>query len=98
MERNLLRLQSGLFRDWQANTYSIICDGRKARDSEWMSGSAKAGTTAARHIYELGSGLYVPARSSAARVRRSAFSLDFRLTWMSATRQQCDGYARKTGL
>jgi len=48
-----------------------------ARDSEWMSGSAKAGTTAERHKCELrilaSTG---GARSSEARVRRTVFSLD----------------------
>src|SRR3954471_19885641 len=49
-----------------------------------MSGSAKAGTTAERHTCELESGLYVFPRSSQARVGRSAFSLDFRLTSITA--------------
>jgi DNA-binding NtrC family response regulator len=31
-----------------AATHSIFCDGLRPRDSEWMSGSAKAGTTAER--------------------------------------------------
>jgi membrane protein insertase Oxa1/YidC/SpoIIIJ len=36
----------------------------------------------------VGSGINVLARSSQARVRRSAFSLDNRLTWMSAIRTE----------
>jgi hypothetical protein len=36
------------------NTHSIFCDGPQGlRDSEWMSGSAKAGTIAERHACEL---------------------------------------------
>ena len=68
-----LRIVSGL----AANTHSIICDGLRARDSEWMSGSAKAGTTPRGTRASWKSALYVYARSSEARVRRSMFSLDF---------------------
>ena len=70
-----LRIVSGL----AANTHSIICDGLRARDSEWMSGSAKAGTTPRGTRASWKSALYVFARSSEARVRRSVFSLDFDL-------------------
>ena len=35
------------------NTNSIFCDGPRARYSEWMSGSATAGTIAERHMCEL---------------------------------------------
>jgi len=45
----LPRIVSGL----AENTNSIFCDGPRARYSEWMSGSATAGTTAERHICEL---------------------------------------------
>ena len=45
----LPRIVSGL----AENTNSIFCDGLRARYSEWMSGSATAGTTAERHICEL---------------------------------------------
>ncbi len=49
-----------------------------------MSGSAKAGTIAARHTGELRELVYeFLARSSEARVRRRVFSLDNRLTWKS---------------
>jgi len=45
----LPRIVSGL----AENTNSIFCDGPRARYSEWMSGSATAGTIAERHICEL---------------------------------------------
>jgi len=45
----LPRIVSGL----AENTNSIFCDGLRARYSEWMSGSATAGTTAERHMCEL---------------------------------------------
>ena len=45
----LPRIVSGL----AENTNSIFCDGLSARYSEWMSGSATAGTIAERHICEL---------------------------------------------
>jgi hypothetical protein len=44
----LPRIVSGL----AENTNSIFCDGPRARYSEWMSGSATAGTIAERHICE----------------------------------------------
>jgi len=75
----LLRLHSGLFRDWQRTHTQSSVTAAKARDSEWMSGSAKAGTTAARHTCELGIWFIRFARSFEARVGRSVFSLDFRL-------------------
>ena len=53
-----------------------------------MSGSANVGTTAERHICELwGFRIDGFARFSNARVRRSVFSLDNRLTWTSANRK-----------
>ena len=45
----LPRIVSGL----AENTNSIFCDGPGARYSEWMSGSAMAGTIAERHRCEL---------------------------------------------
>jgi hypothetical protein len=45
----LPRMVSGL----AENTNSIFCDGPRARYSEWMSGSATAGTIAERHTCEL---------------------------------------------
>ena len=45
----LPRIVSGL----AENTNSIFCDGPRARYSEWMSGSATAGTIAERHMCEL---------------------------------------------
>ena len=45
----LPRIVSGL----AENTNSIFCDGPRARYSEWMSGSATAGTIAERHTCEL---------------------------------------------
>ena len=45
----LPRIVSGL----AENTNSILCDGPRARYSEWMSGSATAGTIAERHTCEL---------------------------------------------
>ncbi len=44
---------SELFRDWQRTQNSIICEGRQGRGSKWMSGPAKAGTTAERRECKL---------------------------------------------
>ena len=50
---------------------------RKARDSEWMSGSAKAGTTRREaYVRTVGFWQVRMARSSVARVRRVLFPLD----------------------
>ena len=38
-----------LFRDWQRTQTQSSVTALGARDSKWMSGSAKAGTTAERH-------------------------------------------------
>ena len=58
----LPRIVSGL----AENTNSIFCDGLRARYSEWMSGSATAGTTAERHMCEL----VVPIARSSKSARR----------------------------
>jgi transposase len=42
-----------LFRDWQRTQTQSSVKALKAGDSKWMSGSAKAGTTAERHMCEL---------------------------------------------
>jgi hypothetical protein len=44
---------SELFRDWQRTQTQSSVTASTARDSKWMSGSAKAGTTAERRIREL---------------------------------------------
>ena len=83
----LPRIVSGL----AENTNSIFCDGPRARYSEWMSGSATAGTIAERHTCEL----LVPRHRYCALLKKRAsgdvcFLLTFpfieRLTWTSATR------------
>ena len=42
-----------LFQDWQRTQTQSSVTALRGRDSEWMSGSAKAGTTAERHRCEL---------------------------------------------
>jgi len=66
-----------LFRDWQRTQTQSSVKAPWAQDSKWMSGSAKAGTTAERQTCELRVlKMFVFARSSVARVRRTVFSLD----------------------
>jgi hypothetical protein len=76
--RRLLQIVSGL----AENTNSIFCDGPGARDSEWMSGSAKAGTTPRGTDASCRPGSRYFARPQG-RARRIASSLDKRLTWTS---------------
>jgi hypothetical protein len=78
---------SELFRDWQRTQTQSSVTASTARDSKWMSGSAKQESRPRGAYASCGSGMNVLARSSEARVRRIAFYLDKRLTWKSAMRQ-----------
>jgi hypothetical protein len=71
--QRLPRIVSGL----AENTNSIFCEGLTARDSKWMSGSAKAGTQAERHSLQTGSSETCSVlRAPPLRARRIVFSLD----------------------
>jgi hypothetical protein len=48
-----------MFRDWQRTQTQSSVTALRARDSKWMSGSAKAGTTAERHTLRAADSEYV---------------------------------------
>ena len=67
---------SELFQDWQRTQTQSSVTAIKARDSEWMSGSATARTNAERHTCELGVSEILRARSP----ERASAELCFPLT------------------
>src|SRR4051794_5067782 len=76
---------SELFRDWQrTQTQSSATADDRLKAANGCPVLREAGTTAVRHQASCESCFPFLARSSAARVRRRVFSLDNRLTWMSA--------------
>jgi hypothetical protein len=77
MEFQTPEAPSELFRDWQRTQTQSSVTATKARDSEWMSGSAKAGTTAERHICEL---RFWHERSCALLTQRASGEVCFLLT------------------